>query len=136
MGGLVETGPLMRRATVLRRRNRHHSALRPDILEVGPGPSHRLSQVPLAHDLRRGVRKGVGSLFSGSDKDGTLYEHIVSLAEGPLLQAVLDRVGGNQLKAAELLGINRNTLRKRMRQLGITGKRESAGGGDPGGGSQ
>ncbi|MFQ5846961.1 MAG: sigma-54-dependent transcriptional regulator [Candidatus Methylomirabilales bacterium] len=61
----------------------------------------------------------------GGDKDGGLYEHILSLAERPLLQAVLDRVGGNQLKAAELLGINRNTLRKRMKQLGISGKRES-----------
>jgi DNA-binding protein Fis len=63
-------------------------------------------------------------------QDGQLYEHVLSLAERPLLQAVLERVGGNQLKAAELLGINRNTLRKRMKQLGISGKRESSGGRD------
>lgn len=67
----------------------------------------------------------------GGTQDGQLYEHILSLAERPLLQAVLERVGGNQLKAAELLGINRNTLRKRMKQLGISGKRESSDDRDP-----
>ncbi len=62
----------------------------------------------------------------GGDKDGELYEHILALVERPLLQAVLERVGGNQLQAAQLLGINRNTLRKRMRQLGIFRKRDSS----------
>ncbi len=39
--------------------------------------------------------------------------------EPPLIRAALSATGGNQLKAADLLGLNRNTLRKKMRDLGI-----------------
>ena len=67
----------------------------------------------------------------GDVKEGQLYEHVLALVERPLLQAALERAGGNQLKAAQLLGINRNTLRKRMKELGISGKRESSGVDDP-----
>ncbi len=67
----------------------------------------------------------------GDEKEGQLYEHVLALVERPLLQAALERAGGNQLKAAQLLGINRNTLRKRMKELGISGKRESSGVDDP-----
>jgi len=51
--------------------------------------------------------------------DGTLYERIISEVERPLIAAMLARHGGNQLRAARAMGINRNTLRKRLDTLGI-----------------
>ncbi len=50
---------------------------------------------------------------------GSVYRPVMACLEGPLLRHVLDLAGGNQVKAARLLGINRNTLRKRLRLLGL-----------------
>jgi two-component system nitrogen regulation response regulator GlnG len=48
-----------------------------------------------------------------------LYRDALELLERPLLGHVLAMTGGNQLRAARLLGLNRNTLRKRCRELGL-----------------
>jgi len=48
-----------------------------------------------------------------------LYDLVVGLVEKPLLRAVLRETGGNQVRAAEILGINRNTLRKKLTEHGI-----------------
>jgi Fis family transcriptional regulator len=45
---------------------------------------------------------------------------VVSAVEKPLLSYILDRAEGNQTRAADMLGINRNTLRKKMREHGLT----------------
>ena len=51
-----------------------------------------------------------------------LYERVLAQLERPLILHSLRATQGNQIKAAEILGINRNTLRKKMRLLGIDGK--------------
>ena len=51
--------------------------------------------------------------------DGTLYDRIIGEVERPLIEAMLARHGGNQLRAARAMGINRNTLKKRLDTLGI-----------------
>jgi two-component system nitrogen regulation response regulator GlnG len=48
-----------------------------------------------------------------------LYPRALAQLEIPLLQHVMKQVKGNQLKAAALLGINRNTLRKKLTDYGI-----------------
>ncbi len=48
-----------------------------------------------------------------------LYDRIITEVERPLLQIALDATGGNQLRCADLLGINRNTLRKKLTELNI-----------------
>ena len=48
-----------------------------------------------------------------------LHEKIMRDVEKPLLTFALAKCGGNQILAAQVLGINRNTLRKRMRKYGL-----------------
>ena len=51
--------------------------------------------------------------------DGAVYHAALAAFEKPLFELALDRTEGNQLRAARLLGINRNTLRKRLSELDI-----------------
>jgi two-component system nitrogen regulation response regulator GlnG len=57
------------------------------------------------------------SLFR--EKQGVLYDCVIDAIEKPLIEYVLERTWGNQLKAAKILGINRNTIRSKIKKLGI-----------------
>ncbi len=48
-----------------------------------------------------------------------LYKMVVGATEEALLQFVIERTGGNQSRAAQLLGVNRGTLRKKLKAHGI-----------------
>jgi Fis family transcriptional regulator len=74
------------------------------------------------NDMARYVRRAVKEYFKdldGEDPCSEMYNMVMNCVEKPLLEMVLEHVGGNQTRAAEMLGINRNTLRKKMQEHGI-----------------
>lgn len=67
--------------------------------------------------LRKTIVELNDSLYQ--EKQGTLYKYILETVERPLIECALERTYGNQLKAAKILGINRNTIRTKIKRLGI-----------------
>ncbi len=73
-------------------------------------------------DLSESVERYLADYFLTFGKDlppAGLYTRVLRKVETPLLTATLTATRGNQIRAAELLGLNRNTLRKKIRDLGI-----------------
>lgn len=71
-----------------------------------------------AHCLRDYAEKTLQRYFA--DLDGhdpsNVYEFVLAEVEQPLLKTLMDYTGGNQSRAAGILGLNRSTLRKKLRQ--------------------
>jgi len=67
------------------------------------------------------VRTALEDYFHHLDgeKPGAIYDMVIACVEKPLLEAILNHTQGNQTRAAEILGLNRNTLRKKMKSHGI-----------------
>jgi Fis family transcriptional regulator len=71
----------------------------------------------IADTVRRSLEKYFRDL--DGEKPRSVYDMVIQNVERPLLEVVLDRAEGNQTIAAQMLGINRNTLRKKMQTLKI-----------------
>ncbi|MEZ0231580.1 MAG: Fis family transcriptional regulator [Methylophilaceae bacterium] len=72
-------------------------------------------------DISECVRASLEEYFKDLDGEPphAVYDMVLQCVEKPMLQYVLNRAGGNQSKAAEILGLNRNTLRKKLQQYKI-----------------
>ena len=67
--------------------------------------------------LDKSIRQYVGAM--DEENNGHLHELIMGGIEKPLVEIVLKETGGNQTQAANILGINRNTLRKKIAEYKI-----------------
>jgi Fis family transcriptional regulator len=67
-------------------------------------------------DLGKHVTDSLEQYFRDLDgeKPAAIYDMVLKSVERPMLEVVLAKAGGNQTLAAEMLGINRNTLRKKL----------------------
>ncbi len=110
---VVSTGKLLRRDEVSRELARADGA--PD-----------LASAPLEQVIEERVRDFVGRLGPAIESESDLHGYFLRQIEKPLLKIILEATGGNQVKAAAILGINRNTLRKKVSALSLrTGRPKS-----------
>jgi Fis family transcriptional regulator len=71
-------------------------------------------KAPLAACVKQSMERYFHDL--NGEKTSGVYDMVISEVEKPLLEIVMRYVKSNQCKAAEILGINRNTLRKKLKQ--------------------
>ena len=72
-------------------------------------------------ELANSVKLSLDQYFKDLDGEQphALYDMVLACIEKPLLEYTLHYAGGNQSKTAEILGLNRNTLRKKIQQYNI-----------------
>ena len=72
--------------------------------------------MPQPHDISACIRSALETYFSDLDGETPtgVYSMVLKSVERPMLEVILQQAGGNQTLAAEMLGINRNTLRKKI----------------------
>ena len=75
------------------------------------------SKKPLCKHTEDALRNYFDTL--NGDRPGDLYELVLGEVERPLFKAVMDFTDGNQSQAADILGINRGTLRKKLRTYSL-----------------
>lgn len=90
-------------------------------MEAGMFRSDSDSTLTVTHSkksepLRHCVQDAMQRYFSHLDGHGTsnLYRMVMNEVEAPLLESVMEYAGGNQTRAAAILGISRSTLRKKL----------------------
>lgn len=84
-------------------------------------PALTLAQADSRDTLRNCVRRSLNDFFYNLDGENVseLYNTVLAEMEIPLLEKVLEHTRGNQTRAADMLGLNRGTLRKKLKQYGL-----------------
>ena len=75
----------------------------------------------MKHNLPDNIDTLLDQYFNDLDGDqaNAIYEMVINTIEKPLLLYIMNKTEGNQSKAAKMLGLNRNTLRKKLKQYNL-----------------
>lgn len=73
------------------------------------------------NDIAQSVTHALDRYFADLDGEqpANIYDMVMRQVERPLLESIMGRVGNNQTQAAEILGITRNTLRRKLTDHGL-----------------
>ena len=114
-GNVRELENVIQRAMVMAT----NGVILPEHLPIGPVSA--AASVAVDATLEEIIERKLLDCVRGlrSHASANLYDLMLGLVEKPLLRAVLRETGGNQVRAAQILGINRNTLRKKLTEHGI-----------------
>ena len=77
--------------------------------------TEKISQ--LSHAVKHSIRRYLYELDGA--KPNNMYDLVLQQIEQPLFEAILEHTKGNQSRAAEMLGLNRGTLRKKLRSYNL-----------------
>jgi two-component system nitrogen regulation response regulator GlnG len=96
--------------------------IEPELRDASPPPTQATTAPAGPETLSRAVERHIKD-FLAAHNDGLgatdIYDRIIAEVERPLIRLTLAATRGNQIKAAAMLGLNRNTLRKKIRDLEI-----------------
>jgi two-component system nitrogen regulation response regulator GlnG len=106
---VLSTGKLLRRDDVAR-----------ELARAGGAPD--AASAPMEQLVEERIREFIRRLGPALDSETRLHDLFVRQVERPLVKVVLEATGGNQIRAAGILGIHRNTLRKMATELGLAPK--------------
>ncbi len=93
------------------------------IEDVEVSPASQENESTAHKPLRKLIQKALENYFAQIDKNmppKSVYQMVIEEVEAPLLETTLAHTLGNQSQAAEMLGINRSTLRKKLQQYNLS----------------
>ncbi len=113
-GNVRELENQIRRAMVLSR----EEILSDYLFEPGAGQTPE-TDLNSEKQMAALTKQYLGEALASPQSEGSIFEKVTAIVEKALIQEALERTGGNQMQAAQLLGMNRTTLRKKIKDYRI-----------------
>ncbi len=97
-------------------------SFRKELEDLGQNVPKARRRISLTEILEERLSRMIAEMKVDPRSNGNLYEDVLHVVERTLLKSALEKTKNVQLKTARFLGINRNTLRRKMKELGIPAK--------------